>query len=70
MSLSDLPSWILYVVFLGLVAHMYAQARTVRLDALLDLDLRIHLRVHRVLARMPRGGTWRAFRNEMDAEEA
>lgn len=57
--------WILLALLTGIVALMWTKMRGKSLDDLFAEAGAEHHRVHDVLTRHPKGGTWRAHRQRM-----
>jgi len=57
--------WILVALFVGIVVLMWTRMRGKSIDDLLAEGSAEHHRVHDVLARHPRGGSWREYRQWM-----
>ncbi len=60
-----MAGWLLYVVLAGLLAYFWSKVRGGSLDELLERSTRDHHRVHDVLAKNPRGGTWAEHKSWM-----
>lgn len=60
--------WILHGLLAAILIYFWWQVRAASMDALLARATREHHRVHAVLARHPRGGTWRQYRRWLEGE--
>jgi len=60
--------YLLYLVVAALLVLFWRHVRGLSFDALLVRATEEHHNVHRVLAKHPHGGTWRAYRDWMRAE--
>ncbi len=59
--------YLLYLVMAALLALFWRHVRGLSFDALLARAAREHHHVHRVLAKHPEGGGWRAYQDWMRA---
>ncbi len=57
--------YLLYLLVAVLVVLFWRHVRGLSFDALLARAAREHHHVHRVLAKHPQGGTWRAYQDWM-----
>lgn len=60
--------WIVYALLLVLLLMFWRKARRRSLDVLIERGAEEHHHVHRVLAKHPRGGTWKDHRHRMSEE--
>ncbi len=60
--------YLLYLVVAALLVLFWRHLRGLSFDALLARAAEEHHHVHRVLAKHPEGGSWRAYRAWMRAE--
>jgi len=60
--------WILFVVFAAELALFWKHGGGRSMDALLERDMALHHRVHRVLKEHPAGGTWKQYQDWMRGE--
>ncbi len=60
--------YLLYLLVAALVVRFWPHARGLSFDALLARAAREHHHVHRILAKHPQGGTWRAYQDWMRTE--
>ncbi len=60
-----MAGWLLYVVLAGLLYYFWSKVRGCSLDELLERSTLDHHRVHDVLAKHPRGGTWAEHKSWM-----
>lgn len=60
--------YLLYLLVAALVVRFWRHVRGLSFDALLARAAREHHHVHRVLAKHPQGGTWRAYQDWMRTE--
>ncbi len=60
--------YLLYLVVAALLVLFWRHVRGLSFDALLDRAAREHRHVHRVLAKHPEGGVWRAYQDWMRTE--
>jgi len=57
----------LYVLLVALLYYMWTFRGTGGLDQLIDRAEHEHHRVHKVISRHPRGGTWQQYQRWLDA---
>ncbi len=57
--------WLVYVLLAALLYYFWTKVRGISFDELIERDHEEHIRVHKVLHKHPKGGTFEQYRRWM-----